>query len=235
MNMIEAASATDLLERLAALDISVPLRTEGRTKNHCERTSISRFLATFAESGLLDFPLYVDHIDRPDIVLHLSSSSIGLEITEAVPRDWAHAHVIAEENGYETFIFLQRFQPGEPSLSRNEIDRIAKRESYGSAWDGDSVECEWAEVMLYFSEHKAKKFSNPEFKKYPQNWLLIYDNWPLPALNESIAAQKLQGKLVSQDWTLPFDRVFVERSQSIWEFSRQTYISAAVNDLWKES
>lgn len=91
MNMIEATSATELLKRLTALDISVPLRTEGRTKDHGERAWICRFLATFAETGLLDFPLCVDHIDRPDIVLHLPSSSIGLEITEAVPKNWAHA------------------------------------------------------------------------------------------------------------------------------------------------
>lgn len=233
--MIEATSATELLKRLTALDILVPLRTEGRTKDHGERAWLCRFLATFAETGLLDFPLYVDHDDRPDIVLHLSSSSIGLEITEAVPTKWAHADAVSEENEYEIPIFLQRFKTGETSLSRNEIERIAKGESYGSAWEGNSVECEWAEVMLYFSAQKAKKFSHPEFKKYAQNWLLIYDNWPLPALDESSATQKLQGKLLSQDWALPFDKVFVERPRNIWEFSRQTCTSAAINDIWNKS
>lgn len=86
---INANSVRDLIDMLRNIDISVPLRTKGQTTEQCERWSICRFLSTYAETNLLEFPLEVVKRERPDFLLSLPSRQVGLEITEAIPHAWA--------------------------------------------------------------------------------------------------------------------------------------------------
>ena len=85
---------------------------------------------------------------------------------------------------------------------------------------GDSIECNWAEAMVYFTRGKAKKFTRPDFAKHRRNWLLIHDDWsPAPALNDNDLMKRLEGKIFSQDWKNPFDKVFLLMSRNLWEFN----------------
>lgn len=232
---ISANSVHDLIDKLRTIDISVPLRTEGRTTEQCERWSICRFLSTYSENDLLGFPLEVTKRERPDFLLSLPSRQVGIEITEAVPPDWAWADARREKLNYDNLIFLHRFRPDELQRSKKEIDSIARGESRGDAWEGDSPEREWAHVMFHFAHSKAVSFAKPGYKQYDYNWLLIYDNWPLPAVDVSKAASYLSQQIDSFDMPLPFDCIFVECEHSIWQFGNSPCVSMIIRDLWKDS
>jgi hypothetical protein len=235
MEVITADSPSELLRQLASIDIAVPLRSQGRTKDHCQRWSICRFLSTFADSALLQYPLRVDPGDRPDFLLTSRNVRIGVEVTEAVATDLAKADALQHRKGYDAVRFFQRVLPGDPPLSRQEIEKIAKGEMSGEGWGGDSVERDWVDVMTFFSLSKAERFAQEGFRKYYRNWLLIYDNWELPALDEDKAALFFHSQLLALDPPLPFDRVFVECEKNIWQFSAARHSGWRINDVWSHS
>lgn len=215
---LSATSAAELLQQLRALDIAVPMRSEGRKTLHCERWSICRFLATYAETGLLQYPLRLEKRERPDFLLQLPRANIGIEVTEAVPPDWARAGARREKLDCENFVFLQRFRPGEPRRSKDEIHSIARGAGAGDGWAGDAPEREWAEAMAYFASRKAEKLQSPGYKRFSVDWLLIYDNWPLPAVDYQKAAAHFVQRLHALEQPLPFERLFIECKQFIWDF-----------------
>jgi hypothetical protein len=63
--MIEAETTEDLKRILAAIDVTVPRRSEGRTKEHVERYAAVRLLATIAP-GRLEFPMRLTHRNPPE-------------------------------------------------------------------------------------------------------------------------------------------------------------------------
>ncbi|MEI2782061.1 MAG: hypothetical protein V9H25_12740 [Candidatus Competibacter sp.] len=235
IDSVTAHSSTDLLKQLRTIDISVPLRTEGRTTKQCERWSICRLLATYAETDLFDYPLQIKHEDRPDFVLSMPTVCIGIEITEAVPENWARVDALAQHKGYDNLRHIERFQPGESRRPNDEINRIALGQSKGSLWAGDSAEREWAEVMIYFSLKKIINYVNPDFRKFQNNWLVIYENWPLPAVEEDKAASLFHQQLVGLSGSLPFDKIFVECPKTFWDFTLDSYSCHTINELWAES
>lgn len=230
-----ATSSRQLLDELAAIDISVPLRTEGRTTEHTERWSTCRFLATYATTDLLTYPLKVVPRDRPDVLVTLASATRGIEITEAVPTDWAKIGALYEHRDYENLMHTPRFVPGEAPRPATELNRIACGDDPGPAWAGDSPEREWASAMHYFVRQKVEKLSKPGFGRYDQDWLLIYDNWPVPAINEALAASYLSEQLASSSPTIPFHAVFVECYRHFWHFQDGAATGTEINDIWKDS
>jgi hypothetical protein len=230
---LAADSPAELLTQISAIDITVLPRTEGRTTEQCERWSICRFLAAYAETKFIQYPLRLEKRERPDFLLQFSSDRVGIEVTEAVPPDWAWANARREKLNSNKLIFLQQFHPGEPQRSAEEIDKIARSENPGDGWGSDSPEREWAEAMLHFSLQKAGKLLKPGYERFDGNWLLIYDNWPLPAVDESKAAAYFMRRLMALDVPLPFDRVFVECERTIWQFQVPTYSPQPIRDLWK--
>lgn len=235
IDRVIAHSPTDLFQQLNTIDISVPPRTKSRTKKQREKWSILRLLATYAETELLGYPLKIQHEDRPDIVLSTPNFCVGIEITGAVPENWARADALAQHKGYDNLQRMERFQPGEPRRSSDEINQLALGQSRGSIWVGDSVEREWAEVMIYFSLKKKQDYTNSDFRKFQKNWLVIYDNWPLPAVEEDKAASLFHQRLVDLRGSLPFDKIFVECPKIFWEFTLGSYSFRTINDLWEES
>ena len=232
---IDANSACDLIDRLRTIDISVPLRTESQTKEQCERRSVCRFLSTYAENDLLGFPLKLAKRERPDFLLSLPSKKVGIEITEATPSDWAWVDAQREKCNYDNLVPFQRFRPDEPRRSKEEIDVIARGEGHKDAWEGDSSDREWAHVMLHFAQNKAVKFAKPGYDQFDNNWLLICDNWPLPAVDVSNAAFYLSQHIDDLETPLPFDYIFVDCKHSIYQFGNRSRVSMAIRDLWKNS
>ncbi|MBM4273597.1 MAG: hypothetical protein FJ134_03920 [Deltaproteobacteria bacterium] len=230
---IAANSAIDLLAKLKAIEINVPPRKKGRNTEHCERWSICRFLATYAETNLIQYPMRVEKREKPDFLISLPSTRIGIEVTEAVPPDWAWANARRENFIGSNLIFLQSFQPGGPRMSKMEVDNIASGANRGDGWVGDAPEKEWAEAMAYFSLQKADKFLKSEYERFDVNWLLIYDNWPLPAVEYLTGADYFLQWLGTLDTPLPFDSLFVECADSILHFKVPSYAPQPIRDLWK--
>lgn len=235
MITLSARSATDLLQQLRAIDITVPPRGEGRTKEHTERWSICRFLASHARTRLLEYPLRLEKRERPDFVLRLPSRKIGIELTEAVPPDWAWADARREKLNYENLVFLHRFVPGEPQRPKEEIDRIAPGATWGSGWAGDAPEREWADVMVHFARQKTERLARPGYERFAADWLFVYDNWPLPAVRHDEAAAYFMERLSNLDAPLPFERIFIECERAIWQFCPPVFTAQAILDVCKRT
>ena len=214
-----AASAAELCGALRAADVDVPLRTQGRNCGHTRHTETwvtCRFLATLARTDLLRFPLCIERGDRPDLVLAMPSGRIGIEIVEAAPQDKARVDAYCEHKGIDDCRSIPRYRVGDPRRSLAEIEAIATGRARTLPIMGDALERDWADAMVHFIERKAAIFGKPGFAKYPQNWLLVYDNW-CTALDETVATQRLELRVFAHR-NNPFSRVFVQRTGSFLEF-----------------
>ena len=231
MLTIHATSRTDLLAKLREIDISCPPRNKC-TPGQVEVWSGCRLLATIARDEALSYPLALTHRDRPDFFLVLPSRVVGIEITEAVPSNWAWALSKRDENDPEKPIMLERFAPGEAPRPRQEIEHIARGGGRGGIWPGDASEEDWAAAMLHFSIEKKRKVAKPGFVSCDENWLVIYDSWNAPGLDETKAAQRFFQRLLTVREPLRFQRIFVERKKTFWQFTDGGFWRSPINDLW---
>ena len=220
MDAFDARSLAELDRELRAKDVQVPGRTEGRQTKDVETWVACRFLATVARSGLLQFPVRVEHGERPDFVLSAKNGSVGIELTEAISPDQARVDAFVERDGKCGFRPVPRYRISDPKRSRSEIRALAQGKSQLLPRMGDSVERDWVEAMSEIVAHKAAVFVKPGFASYLANWLLVYDNWkPVALLDEAPATAKLCHQLSSGGWSYPFCKVFVQRPRAIWEFN----------------
>lgn len=207
---LTARSPDDLLSQLRGIDIAVPPRGSLRTTEHVERWSIARCLASLARSSALHYPIMVTHTDRPDLQFTMDGVTVGVEITEAVPEDWARVVALRECEDFPECIPIPRFIPGEPRRSLGEIRALASGEDAGDGWAGDGVETDWAQAMAYFIRQKAVKTQSAEFQLFDRKGLLIYDGWPLPDVDLQKAARYLSSSARGQAWGTAFDEVYIE-------------------------
>jgi len=234
MKPIRTSSALELLSTLKEIDISVPLRTEGRTTEHCEQWSICRFLASFAGSELLSYPFCVVHRDKPDFLLELAQYNVGIEHTEVVPKNSAAIDAYREHKNIDGPFFMKRHHPDDTQLRGANLDREASSRNPGDGWAGDSVEREWTGAMKSFIQEKVEKSKKPDFELFERNWLLMYGNWPLPALDQAVAAKMLFDSLVPHELG-PFENIFIECLSRFWVFTCNGYYSQPINDVWNGS
>ena len=222
MGPFDAGSPAELCDKLRANDVRVPPRARDPATPAREIRVTCRFLAALSETDRLDYPLHVEHGDRPDLVLSLPSGRIGVEITEVVSETEARVAALSRREGIDPdFRYVPPCRPGEPRRSTDQIRDIARGRGPQRPHMGDSIECNWTEVMVYRTRDKAEKFAHPDFAKHERNWLLIHDDWnPVSGLDEHDVTKRLEETLFSHDWNNPFGRVFILRPQSVWEFSR---------------
>src|SRR4029077_17901478 len=91
-----ALDSGTLRNALRAIDITVPLRTEGRKTAHTEQWVICRLLSTLDRHGRVGFPVSVIHRDRPDFLVMQSAIQVGVEATEAISEEYAAFSALAE-------------------------------------------------------------------------------------------------------------------------------------------
>ncbi len=233
MDPIESRTAKDLLHRLREIHISVPPRTEGRTTEHIERWTMCRFLASFAETGLFDYPVRIVHRDRPDFVLTTASGCIGIEIVEAIHPLAAEVDFIAEKINPSGVRFVPSLEMGKSFPRKDRKDEIRKmaegttpiRPSMGYGWEKN-----WAEAMFFNCRRKEKIISGEGFRRFPHNWLLIDDNWQPANIDEGKSISILSDKFAEHD--NQFDQVFIERSRNIWQYDGRCFSEIPIIDLW---
>ena len=192
--MLRAESLEKLRSLLAQMDMTVPADPKQRSTALLERYAAARLLSTLP-SARLGFPLSLTHRnppdDRPDFLLDMGTRSIGIEHTRAIPQNEAHELTLRRAgNGPDTH-FIQRAQPGEPRKSRQQLIEEIKADDPGDGWAGDSPDREWAAAMFAFVSAKVVSSRKEGFQRFPENWLLIYDEWPLPDFNPEHAADIL--------------------------------------------
>lgn len=230
--MLAASNELELEKILRSMDTSVPRRSEGRTKKHTERYAIAHLLSTLIGEDCLSYPLELLQQERPDFLLKTVSMQIGIEHTEVVPQNEAHKATLRDNgNGPEVY-FISHHQPGEPQKTAKQLIQAIETNHAGKWWIGDSVEREWSEAMFFYIQSKIDNFMKEEFKKFEQNWLLIYDNWSLPALEREQATQLLSKKILENNCFEKFDHIHIITGNFLYEFARTSVIQHKINNLW---
>lgn len=103
----------------------------------------------------------------------------------------------------------------------------------GSGWKGDAPEREWAEAMAYYVKEKMLKATADGFVRYQANWLIVYNNWPLPAIDRAKAGAYLVPFLAQMCAFSVFDAVFVHDESHVCEFREAPVIHAVIHAVVK--
>lgn len=216
--ILRADTLAELKTTLAALDIEVPARAKARRSSQVERYCIAHLLATLPAERL-SFPLTLTHRDRPDFLLAMSAGGdVGIEHTEAVPENVARAQVLRGNGAGPDVYLIPRATPGEPRKTAAELRCEIEADAPGGAWVGDSTEREWAKAMAHCVKEKLPKAIVDGFVRYRANWLIVYDNWPLPSVDYAKAAKYLAPLLRETDAYAVFDAIFVHDDSYMCEF-----------------
>jgi len=227
---ISADNRIDLMNKLAAVDISVPPRSKGRTKDHCERWSICRLLSTYPN---FSFPIKIIHRDKPDFLLKTFDKKMGIEHSEAIQQDYAHACAISENENNNNVVDLSLFKWGQKK-NPSKIYEIANRTTLtGPGWEGDSAEIEWSQALYDIIQKKTILLRKNDFKKYEENALLIYDNLSLPSINYT-KAKSLVRKILITYWNsvIIFNNIFIQTDALLIVISQEKINTFKTNNIW---
>jgi hypothetical protein len=161
-------------------------------------------------------------------VVSLSNLNIGIEVVEAVPqnkaleqasraklpkrRAWGRLYNIGERvmtlkeikneiDEQNDIVIPEDVQIGADILDDNVI---------GVSSLGDEIEMRWVDAMVSSVSKKKKILNKNDFEKFEKNWLLVYDNWPAPALDYNEALPLLKEKLtIKKTGQDDFDSIFL--------------------------
>lgn len=232
---LHAQSPRELISLLSALDITVPLQTEGRTTAHRERYMMARLLSTLSGSPLLRFPLRVGHRDGPDFAVQFGEQKVGVECVEAVPEEWAQILAIRDKDFPEAMIFLPMFpSQGKAFTMKQRLD-IARGERTGPPWVGKMAHRQWADAMVQVVSQKTQKLRSGKYNEFSESWLLIQDEWPLPIHNQEEyeeAATLCAEKLAELLRPPAFTHLFVGNSRWLIHLAPKPIEVLAMRDLW---
>jgi hypothetical protein len=234
-NIANIGNVHELLSILGQIDITVPLRTEGRRTEHTETWTVSRLLATLAETDDLVFPLSLNRRDRPDCLMTAGSKRIGIEITEATSQQYAAYCALAEREFPDVLLQPDHFRWNMPEMSIDEMRGLLRQSQMTSSpWVGDRPEQEWALFIQSVVDVKLKKLAKPEFAKFDENWLAIYDNLHLPNVDLGKAVGYLLPLLKERWTTIPgFSAIYIEHGNVIAHVTSEGSKHLLLNDIWK--
>ncbi len=232
--MLKAASFFKLETVLAATDISVKPRGEGRTTPETETWIICRFLSTLGFLGHIEYPVRIGKSERPDFVMAVNGfARAGIEVTEVVHQDFAKLQTLPEAQDSASVLDRSLFRWGEPRRSLEELREIASRKQLsGPGWGGYEVEQEFASAMMDRIRQKTRKLGEEGYSRFPEDWLLIYENLMLPSIDLPLAISYLRSQLPDYFDGENFSRIFIESGRDIVELSKTTVSFYKLRDLW---
>jgi hypothetical protein len=231
--LFEASASSELEEALARTSIAVPKRTTGRSKEHLERYSVAQLISALMIANRIIYPVRLVHRDRPDFMLSMGSRRIGIEHTEAVSQNEAHKAVLRQRGFGPGTWFISRSSPNEPKKRYKKLIQEIEANDPGDGWEGNSPEIEWASVMLYFLRHKLNAMKKDGYHRFDEDWLIIYDNWDLPAPEVREAAPIFFKAVQQLGASQEFQHVFIMSDRLFCEVSTAGYNVYGTNDLWK--
>lgn len=179
-----AHSRQELLSKLAATDIAVPLASEGRKKHHRERYTMAHLLAAIAGEQSSSYPLEVKHQSEtesgPDFWLWFAGRQVGVECVEAVSQEHYRIELLREKKYPNAFNFGRRFHPTDRLYTNEERELIASGQMAGTVWMSGSAERDWLGAMNHFVASKQEKLAKGNYGLSTETWLLIQDEWSTP-------------------------------------------------------
>lgn len=234
---IQASSAAELLQKLGRIDIAVPcMDDEERSTPHRERYMVARMLATLAAGDSLQYPLRVEHREKPDFALYGPADAVGVECVEATHPEWVAIQAIREKDFPEALIFVPMLRPGERKFSTEERVQIARGDRAGPPWVGNMAERQWAAGIAYFIEQKTEKLRKGNYADFKSVWLLVQDEWPAPVhYPEGYAeAASLCAAAIASCTVAPcFSRILVGNSRWLITLFPGPVAVEPMNDLWR--
>lgn len=228
------ADSALLRQTLQTIDITVPLRTEGRKTFDAERWVICRLLSTLNQHQRLVFPLSLAHRDKPDFLVTQSSFQVGVEATEAISKQYAAFSAIAEREFPGVPREPSHFKWGSPRKTAEEMREILRQGRLtGRPWMGDRPEREWALYMESIVRDKVEKLKQVDYVKFAETWLAIYDNLALPDVDLQRAVGRLR-PLIADAWSqLPtFQRIYIEHDRFMVELNQGSAKYLVIENLW---
>jgi len=81
-----------------------------------------------------------------------------------------------------------------------------------------SPEREWAVAIAHYVKEKLPKATADGFVRYRTNWLIVYDNWPVPTVSYAKSATYLTPLLMEMGAFSVFDVIFVHDDSHMCEF-----------------
>lgn len=218
----------DLASALRAANVTVPGRANGRTHDPVEIYSLVRVLAS-RPYRLSDFPLKLVKRERPDFLLSANGVAIGIEHTEAIPKNAAKEAFLRDRGiGPETY-YAQPAAIGERAKGSKEIRAEIDADQMGEGWIGDSAECSWVEAMTQFVSDKIQSAQSLDYARFDRTWLVIYDNWPAPIVNHAKAVPLLTADLAKLATWSVFERVFILDESLLFEIEQSAVHVHCVN------
>jgi len=191
-------------------------------------------LATLTRHGKIDFPIRLTKRERPDFLLVSGDRHIGIEVTEAINPEYAKATTLPEADIGGATIDPSLFKWGTRPRKLHELRSIVSRKKLtGPGWEGTSVESEYAEAVFDVINAKTKKLQTTGFERFVENWLAIYCNITLPALELEDANEFFAEKAATYWSDGGFSVVFVEEGKSIICYSRYGTEVLGLEDLWE--
>lgn len=177
MLKISAKHSQDLIVQLSNINATVPERTKGRKTEHVELWTAIRFLATYANSNFLSYPIEIVHRDKPDFLIKKPNDNIGVEITESIPEQYAYIFALSEKHFPKANIEPSMFTRDIRQRSKKELLKIlekSQKKLIGLPIGGDKIERDWAEWINETVISKTEKLNSRDFERFVSNYLLIH-------------------------------------------------------------
>lgn len=221
--LFSAADYFALKNSLSEIDVAVPENLAERKNFHVETYSLVSLLASLPWSEDC-FPVTVYRRERPDYCIKCGTFEIGLEHTEAVPQNLAKERALrAKGHGTDTHFLKPAAIDDSPKSAKKIVAEIELNDP-GYGWAGDSVERSWAEAISSFINKKVENAGKDGYELFGDERLMIYDNWPAPALDHSRALVHLRHDLKGSSVWSTFRRVYIIDGSVVVELSAETSI-----------
>jgi len=231
---ISARSNAELLEALKRVDISVPSLAKKQRSEFRERWSMYRLLATLCKNDALTFPVICNHDDKPDFYLLIGKKEIGIECTDAIHEDYAHAKSISEKHP-GSVVDPDLFRVGERKPVKEIHDIAKKTKLTGPGCDGNESQPQWVKGFRKVIDDKTIKLREINFKKYSQNELLIFDGLELYAHDINKSLLQLKTELLQDYWSSTkdiFNTIIIERGRQIYRIWPNGKEELLIFNLW---
>ena len=194
-----------------------PSRAGSDQRTHGDLDHLS-LLAAIASTDLLQFPLRVEPGDRPDLLLSPPTGQIGVELTEAISTSQAQVAAMAERDDSSGFR-PPTLSGLRPSAVSGRSQGARPRRSTNSRAHGGLCERDWVDAMLHNIGRKTATLLKPGFAEHRRTGSSFTTTAALfPALDEQIATERLNRTQTRSVWSNPFQKVFVLRPRTVWEF-----------------
>jgi hypothetical protein len=172
--------------------------------------------------------------EKPDFIITSAGKKTGVEITRAVSQEFVRAQKLHAFKCPDSWINLTHLEDREKRRSNEEI--FASITDCSSPWKKtEESTLEWKNKIAKALRLKRAKYNRPDYQVFDENWLLIHDDPPLPALDEmrdrawrNLEALFLEPANVVRD----FDTMFVHSGQYLFRWREQELLLANTELVW---